>query len=269
MDDATMYAANQPTISAHGRARTTIDKAGIKGAQFVTKYGEKIHMSVKKRVDSNVAAGSTREPRNVNLGGAATAGTLGGAKRIVGAGAGLAAGVIDKVSSVIGGALANNPAMKNMRDAPEESGRRKAHDLLVSGAMAVGRVYVAADNQGKLIFETAGDGAGRIAGVKYGPEAENAARATGHIALDGYRIFRFPAKLGATSLIKGAMKGGMQAHAQSAQLTPYHNSSGGDDAFVRQGFHQSPPLLQPEPYRYNPDAYPSIHRNSNMNDNAF
>lgn len=195
------------------RTQSALDRAGIKGAGLVTKYGEKLNTSLKARADASVAAQADKPTRNVKLGGQATASALGTAKTVVGAGAGLAATAIDKVSSVIGDGLANNKVMTSMRAAPEASSKRKAHDLLVSGAMAVGRVYIAADNQGKLIFETVGDGAGRVAGAKYGSEAETAARAVGHIGLDSYRIIRFPQKMVASSLVKGGLKGATQAHA--------------------------------------------------------
>lgn len=198
-------------------SNSRLDRAGAKGAGMVTKYGEKLNKSLKARADASVAASANRPQKNVKLGGSGTATALNGAKKVVGTGAGLAATVIDKVSSAIGSGLANNKAMATLRDAPEGSQKRKTHDLLVSGAMAAGRVYIAADNQGKLIFETAGDGAGRVAGAKYGPEAEAAARASGHIALDGYRIFRFPNKLIASSLVQGAVKGTTAAHANASR----------------------------------------------------
>jgi Senescence-associated protein len=197
------------------RRTSKIDRAGVKGADLVTKYGEKLNASIKARADASVAANADKPTKELKLGGAATAGVLGGAKKIVGAGAGVAAMAIDKISSALGSGLANNKVMVSMRDAPPGSQKRKVHDTLVSGAMALGRVYIAADNQGKLIFETTGDGAGRVAGVKYGAEAEAAARAAGHIGLDAYRIFRFPQKLVASSLVQGAVKGATAAHAQS------------------------------------------------------
>lgn len=198
-----------------GRKQSRIDRAGVKGADLVTKYGELLNSNIKARADASVAANVGKPTKNMKLGGNATAGALGGAKKVVGAGAGIAAMAIEKVSSAVGSGLANNKVMVSMRDAPADSQKRKVHDALVSGAMAAGRVYIAADNQGKLIFESTGDGAGRIAGAKYGAEAENAARAAGHIGLDAYRIFRFPNKLIASSLVQGAVKGTSAAHAQS------------------------------------------------------
>lgn len=211
--DSGLPSVNSPHLTSNSR----IDRAGVKGATMVTKYGEKLNKSLKARADASVAASANKPQKNVKLGGAGTASALNSAKKVVGTGAGMAATVIDKVSSAIGNGLANNKAMSTMRDAPEGSQKRRTHDLLVSGAMAVGQVYIAADNQGKLIFETAGDGAGRVAGAKYGSEAEAATRATGHIALDGYRIFRFPNKLVASSLVQGAVKGTSAAAANAGR----------------------------------------------------
>lgn len=128
-------------------------------------------------------------------------------QQVVGVAAGVAATVIDKVSTAAGNTVANSSMVTGARNAPEGSTKRQTHDLLVAGAVAAGRVWEAADGQGKLLLESTGDGMGRIAGAKYGSEAEHAARSAGHIALDGWRVFRFPTKLGVTTLVKGAMKG--------------------------------------------------------------
>lgn len=125
----------------------------------------------------------------------------------MGVGASVAAAVIDKVSTVAGNTVANSSMVQNSRTAPEGSTRRHTHDLLVTGAMAVARVWEAADGQGKLLLESTGDGMGRVAGAKYGEEAEHAARSAGQIGLDGWRIFRFPTKLGVTTVVKGVVKG--------------------------------------------------------------
>ncbi len=138
------------------------------------------------------------------------------AKQVVGVGAGIAGAVIDKVSTVAGDTVANSSIVANSRKAPEGSKRRQAHDFLVTGAIAAARIWEAADSEGKLLLESTGDGMGRIAGAKYGEEAEHAARAAGQIGLDGWRIFRFPAKLGMSTLVKGAVKGATAAKEASA-----------------------------------------------------
>eukprot|EP00903_Cladosiphon_okamuranus_P007979 g7701.t1 len=184
-----------------------IEKAGVAGAALVTRAGEKLNAVVKDKTEATLAAQGDQPAKKVKLGGAVTATTLTGARKVVGAGAGVAAAVIDKVSSVAGNAVANSSIVQGSRKAPEGSTRRQTHDLLVTGAMAVARVWEAADGQGKLLLESTGDGMGRIAGAKYGEEAEHAARSAGQIGLDGWRIFRFPTKLGVTTLVKGVVKG--------------------------------------------------------------
>ena len=115
-----------------------------------------------------------------------------------------------------GNTVANSSVVQGSRNAPEGSKRRQTHDLLVTGAMAVARIWEAADGQGKLLLESTGDGMGRIAGAKYGEEAEHAARSAGQIGLDGWRIFRFPTKLGVTTLVKGVVKGAAGGQQSSA-----------------------------------------------------
>lgn len=139
--------------------------------------------------------------------------------QVVGAGAGVAAAVIDKVSTAAGNVVANSSMVANSRGAPEGSMRRETHDMLVAGAVAVGRVWEAVDGQGKVLLESTGDGVGRIAGAKYGSEAEHAARSVGQIGLDGWRIFRFPTKLGVTTLVKGAVRGTTAAGSQSSSTS--------------------------------------------------
>eukprot|EP00752_Nemacystus_decipiens_P005493 g4973.t1 len=187
--------------------RGLIEKAGVAGAALVTRAGEKLNASVKEKTEATLAAQGDQPAKKVKLGGAVTATTLTGARKVVGVGAGVAAAVIDKVSTVAGNTVANSSMVQNSRNAPEGSKTRQTHDLLVTGAMAVARIWEAADGQGKLLLESTGDGMGRIAGAKYGDEAEHAARSAGQIGLDGWRIFRFPTKLGVTTLVKGVVKG--------------------------------------------------------------
>lgn len=215
-------------MSTAKKTQSAIDHAGTKGVELVTKYGEKINASIKNRADEAVANSAGQPARNVKMGGSATAGVLGGARKVVGAGANIASTAIDRVSTVVGNGIANNRVTVSMREAPENTLKRQIHDLLVAGALAIGRVYIAADDQGKLIIENIGDGAGRVAGTKYGKEAEQAARDVGHIGLDTYRIVRFPQKLGATSLVKGALKGATvsQAHANSQYVVSEGNVGG-------------------------------------------
>ncbi|CBJ48883.1 expressed unknown protein [Ectocarpus siliculosus] len=196
-----------------------IESAGVAGAAMIMRVGEALNASIKERTEAKLAAQADQPAKKVKLGGAVTATTLTGARKVVGAGAGVAAAVIDKVSTVAGNAVANSSIVANSRGAPAGSTRREAHDMLVTGAVALGRVWEAADGQGKLLLESTGDGMGRIAGAKYGSEAEHAARSAGQIGLDGWRIFRFPTKLGVTTLVKGAVKGATAAGSQSSSTS--------------------------------------------------
>ncbi|CAN0074181.1 unnamed protein product [Sphacelaria rigidula] len=184
-----------------------IDRAGLATAAMVMRAGKKLHESLDRRVEASLAGQANKPAKNVKLGGAPTAAVLTSARKVADAGAGAAATVVDKLSSAIGNKVANSSAMSSARAAPEGSMKKQTHDLLVAGAVAVARVYVAADDQAKTLFTAAGDGAGRIAGAKYGAEAEHAARSVGGIGVDGYRIFRFPEKLGVSLLVKGVAKG--------------------------------------------------------------
>lgn len=89
----------------------------------------------------------------------------------------------------------------------------------MAGLLAFGRIYVAADNQGKIIIGDTGKGTAEYAGVTYGDEAEQVARQLGGIALDGYRIARFPKKLGATAILKGALKSTTHTHENEGSPT--------------------------------------------------
>lgn len=206
--------------SSSSRMQSAFDKAGEKGVSLVDKYGAKINDAVNRKVDQKMAA-PPAQPREVKMGGAGTSKVLGGARSVVGAGAGLAATVSDKASTAVGNVIANNKAMKNMREAPEESKRRSFHNTLFAGLMAIGRVYVAADKKGKLIIQSVGSGAARVTGAKYGAEAEDASRNLAHVALDGYRIMRFPQKLGATALLKGALKAAGNAQSSEPVIPGY------------------------------------------------
>lgn len=186
-------------------------RAGDRGVEIVESIGGKINNSIQKRIAPRIdAAREVRETREAENGGARSlklgVGTkvLSGTRTVLETGANLASSVADKISDAIGVGIGRNPVTKTLSEAPEGSKRKGLYNNLMTGMLAFGRVYVAADHQGKLIIESTGRSAAAYAGVKYGDEAEAAARNMAHIAMDGYRIFRFPEKLGATSLVKGA-----------------------------------------------------------------
>lgn len=167
---------------------------------------------------------------------------LSGARRITHIGASIASTATEKISSGVGRGLAGNPVTKSLADAPEGSMRRRLFDDLTSGAACVGRVIVEADAQGRVLIEEVGRGTSSIAGAKYGTEAENVSKEIAGIALDTYRIVRFPHKLGASSLLKGAFKArfangdggsadnmnGMNTHAGMQEVGTDNNAVAGE-----------------------------------------
>lgn len=181
-------------------------RAGEKGVEFVERWGNRINNSIQKKLSARVEKAKETEPHKAKLGGKVTGMALHGARFVVGKGATVASVATEKISGVVGKGLAKNPVSKRFSTAPEGTKRRTFHDNLMAGMLAFGRVYIAADNKSKLIIEDTGKGASEYARATYGDEAENIARQVSGIALDGYRIARFPKKLGASSLLTGALK---------------------------------------------------------------
>lgn len=195
-------------LKERGWAERIMEK-GARGEDWVGKVGDRVN----QRVVDGLAARQpdpSRKTREMKLGGKVTDNVLRGARDASEKGAKLTSGVTEKVSGKLGSALTGNPVVKNFRESPMDSRRKKFHDCLVAGMMTAGRVYVKADEKGKLIIESAGDGLGKQAGDRYGKEAEAAVRNLGRIGLNTYRIIRFPKKLGAKALIKGALKDAMK-----------------------------------------------------------
>lgn len=212
-----------------------IQNAGDMGVKLTERIGNAINNAVSKQMRKRIdtARSTENNTRNVKMGGKVTAAALSGTRAVAGAGASLASSATDKISEVFGKGIANNPVSKNMREAPEGTTKHTFYSNLMSGLMAVGRVYVEADKQGKIIIENAGDSAAELTGIKYGSEAEFATRQVAGITLHGYRIFRFPQKLGATSLLKGAFKSQVGNNGTAGPVPisagqPYVSSGHGD-----------------------------------------
>lgn len=193
-------AVTEPTAEDH------FTRLGDKGVRFVETVGERLNAGIQRRLSKRVESARGAPQRDVKLGGGVTKSVLSGTRAVVGVGATLASKVTGTVSEAVGKGLAHNPLSKNMARAPEGSARRKFHDNLMGGLVTFGRVYMAADQQGKLILQTTTEASAELAGIKYGDEAEHAARNLGKIAYDGYRVARFPAKMGTVSLLKGGLK---------------------------------------------------------------
>ena len=193
-------------------------KIGDKGVQLVEKLGTRLNDHIQRKVSQKQEAVRGDEKKNIKLGGKVTAGALGATRKVVGAGASIASKATEKISGMVAKGMTNNSASRSLSEAPDGSGKKRFHDNLMSGMLAFGRIYVAADAHGKLIIENAGHGAADLASMRYGDEAGNASRQLAGIALDGYRIARFPQKLGATSLLRGALKSTCTAPYCSADM---------------------------------------------------
>ena len=62
--------------------RGLIEKAGVAGAALVTRAGEKLNASVKEKTEATLAAQGDQPAKKVKLGGAVTATTLSGARKV-------------------------------------------------------------------------------------------------------------------------------------------------------------------------------------------
>jgi Senescence-associated protein len=199
------------------RAKSAMEKGGNKGVEIVNKIGQRVNTRVSNYAEKSLAKQGQTPPKEVKLGGASTASALSAAKTVVGIGASVAAKIIDSVANNVGDKVAASKTVESMRTAPEGTTKRTVHDLLVSGSVAIARVYLAADHQGRLICESAGNSASQVVGAKYGSEAEHATREGARIVIDSYRIIRFPTRLGATTMLKGALKGATGVDLNSRQ----------------------------------------------------
>lgn len=193
-----------------GRLSQRFERAGDQGVAMVEQFASKVEISLNDRIQPHVNAARECETKNINIGGKATASVLGTTRKVVGAGAKGASVVTDKASDVVGSVLGNNPLMKTMRKAPEGSRRFRFHETLTAGMVAVGKVYVAADEKGRAIVSTAGENGAEVLRERYGDQVAGAARDSTHIGVDAYRIMRFPAKFGASALLKGAAKASLK-----------------------------------------------------------
>lgn len=188
-----------------GMARK-IDSAGNKGVDLVERLADRVQAKLARTLEPRLRAAREAETRQVSIGGRATAGVLGGTRSVVGKVAGVAGVVTDKAASAVGTVLARNPVMNNLRNAPQDSRRHSLHESLTAGMVSVGKVYVACDEKGRAVVSTWGDNSAEVLREKYGDQVAGAAQDSTRIAVDSYRIMRFPAKLGVAPLLKGAAK---------------------------------------------------------------
>lgn len=198
-----------------------IARMGDKGVLLVEKVGDALHKKLTNTLEKRRDAIPEDGRKNVKLGGRATASVLTTTRKIVGTGAQVASKITDRLSSSVGSVVAQNKVSRSMANAPEGSAKRTLYDNLMAGMMVIGKVYVAADEKGKIIINDVTELSSDISRRKYGDEAGHAARSLGGIILDGYRISRFPQKLGARSLLTSAAKSSMKkAHGARPSSVP-------------------------------------------------
>lgn len=75
----TVEAGGEKTPS---RVRDVIERAGVSGAAMITRVGEGLNESLKERTEATVAAQGDQPAKEVKLGGAVTATTLTGARKV-------------------------------------------------------------------------------------------------------------------------------------------------------------------------------------------
>lgn len=195
---------------------------------MVESLGTKVHQSIQRKLTTRVEAAKEKgQPKDMKLGGKATSTILGSVRGVVGVGAKVAARVTDKVADIVGKGMSENRVSRGMAEADEGTKKRAFHDNLRAGLVAFGKVFIEADRQGKIIIEGIGEGGAELASAKYGKDAEEKARMVGGIALDGYRVARFPQKLGVTAVFKGALKSTAQK-ADGTQAIPVEVANGAE-----------------------------------------
>lgn len=194
-----------------------LSKAGEAGVAAVDKIAGKVSEKVDGFMEPKLEAARAGDTRNVNIGGKATRRILGKTRKVVGKTAGAADKVTDKASDAVGSILANNPIMKALRKGKKGTTHAKLHNTVTAGMAAAGKVYVAADERSREIVSTAGENSSEVLEQRYGDQVADAAKDSTRIALDSYKIFRFPASFGASALIKGAAKAAMADKAKTKQ----------------------------------------------------
>lgn len=197
-----------------------IARIGDKGVLLVERVGDALHKKLTSTLEKRRDAIPEENQKNIKLGGRLTASALTTTRKVIGTGAQVASKITDRLSTSIGTAVSDNKMSRSMANSPEGSAKRTLYDNLMAGMMVIGRVYVAADQKGKIIINDVTELSSDISRKRYGDEVGHAARSLGGIILDGYRISRFPQKLGARSLITSAAKSSARRAHGNANAPP-------------------------------------------------
>ena len=205
----------QPNDPSTYHRNDSFTRLGDHGVALVSRVGTRLNARIEQhfsaRIDRARATETDEEKKkDVKLGGKATSALLGGTRKVVGVGAKVASGVTTKVSNVVANGMSNSSVARSFRESKEGTLKKKIHTTISGSLEAAGRIFVAADEQGQKMLRSTGEGSESLAREKYGEEAAAASRNMAGIAIDGYRIARFPQKLGATAVLKGAVKSKMR-----------------------------------------------------------
>lgn len=206
---STLHPSTPAQSPPPAKSSDRFEMAGDKGVELVERFGAALNNRINRALEQRRDAVREENKKELKLGGKVTSSLLSTTRKVVGAGATVASKLTERISSSVGARMADNSATRSMSNAPVGSAKRTLYDNLMSGLLVCGRVYVAADKHGKIILEDIGTRAEEITHRKYGAEAAAASRNVSGIALDTYRISRFPQKLGATAIVRGAVKSRM------------------------------------------------------------
>lgn len=209
-------ATSAHTAIAHeSRSIRAINALGERGVSVVNTLGTKLNETIntelerrRARIEREQEEG-TYNRRQVKIGGKVTNSILSTSRKVVGLGAAQTAKLTDSLSTTVSDMMTKQASKKRSTSPTKQETSKQSqefYDHLMAGALVFARVYVEFDRQSKLVIQDTGDRVSDIANRKYGYEAEMAARNLTGIAVDGYRISRFPEKIGSSSIVKGAFK---------------------------------------------------------------
>ena len=85
---------------------------------------------------------------------------------------------------------------------------RTTHDVVKSTAVNAASVVAAASDELHNLLNRSTEGAARMAGARYGDNAERATRAAGNLSVSTYKVVRAPQKFVTGVVVKGAVKAG-------------------------------------------------------------
>jgi len=197
-------------------AAQRLENMGDQGVSTVDNIGSRVQQRISRTFQPHLDAARAEEGRNIPIGGETTSNVLGTTRHVVGSVAGVTGQITDTASHGVASLVRRVSSRPNRTPLPPTSRRFRLRKTLNSGLVAAGKVYVAADEKGRAIIQTAGDSTSELLYEKYGEEVEQAAKDTTTIAIDAYKILRFPANFAVKAIIGGAVKSSAVAQAEKA-----------------------------------------------------